>query len=127
MLGVGAVGGGIAPPHPGLLPRGEGADSPLLVRLNESIRFMAPAFKKPERRKRRTGRARGNAERSTADLTAERNNFRHRVNQLRLVLNPRARSASLGTESVGTTSGNGGIALFHPNRARTALVSFRGT
>ena len=55
-----------------------------------------------------------------------RNNFRHRVNLLRLVLNPRARSASLGVESVGTTSGNGGIALFHPKRARAALVSSRG-
>jgi hypothetical protein len=47
---------------PAFSPRGEGADSPLLVRLNESIRFMAPAFKKPERRRSST-RRRGDAER----------------------------------------------------------------
>ena len=47
------------------------------------------------------------------------------ANEPGLTLPPRHRSASLGIESVGTTAGDGGIALFHPKRARAALVSSR--
>jgi len=36
------------------------------------------------------------------------------MNEARLALNPRHGSGSLGLESVGTTEGNGGNALFQP-------------
>ena len=45
------------------------------------------------------------------------------VNEPRFALNPSHGSGSLGIESVGTTSGNGGNALFHLRGARAALVS----
>jgi hypothetical protein len=60
---------------------------------------------------------------SGSDLSAA---SRWRLNEPRLTLNPGHRSDSLGIESVGTNSGNGGNALFHPKRASAALVSFRG-
>jgi len=43
-----------------------------------------------------------------------------------LTLHPRHRGDSLGVESVGTTSGNVGNALFHPRCARAVLSSPRG-
>ena len=48
------------------------------------------------------------------------------VNEPRLALNAWHRSDSLGVESVGTTSANGGNALFQPRGARAALLSSWG-